>query len=140
MTQPDRAPWGPTLVSEYEREFMTDDRMRRAREDYRHAVEHGEQPPPTADELTTEAELGPNVPVARLYGTRAEHVAAVKQRALAELDGGGNTTSALASTQQDLMGHPETADHPAIMLGMQLAMSGHLDTDAKMREWIDGIR
>jgi hypothetical protein len=73
--------------------------------------------------------------------TRAEHIAWVKERALAELGpGGGGPTVALASTQSDLMGHPETANHDAIELGMMLAMSGHLSTDAQMREWIDGIR
>jgi hypothetical protein len=96
VTQPDRAPWGPTLVSEYEREFMT---------------------------------------------TRADHIAWVKERALAELGpGGGGPTVALNSLAVDLMGHPETADHDAIMLGTMEAMSGRLGTDAQMRDWIDGIR
>lgn len=70
---------------------------------------------------------------------RAEHVAWAKERALAELDYGGGPSSALASINSDLMKFPDTADHAAIMLGMQLAMSGHLETDAQMREWIDGI-
>jgi hypothetical protein len=95
VTQPDRAPWGPTLVSEYEREFMT---------------------------------------------TRADHIAWVKQRALDTLNETGDPTVALASTQSDLMSHPDTATHSAIELGMMLAMSGHLSTDAQMREWIDSIR
>lgn len=117
------------------------DHVRRALDDLGHAVAHPEHTGvPTDAELTTEAERGPDVPVARLYGTRAEHIAAVKQRALAELDGGGTVTSALASTQQDLRSYPATQDHDAIMLGMMLAMSGHLSTDAEMREWIDGIR
>lgn len=95
MTQPDPAPWGPTLVSEYEREFMT---------------------------------------------TRADHIAWVKQRAIETLNETGDPTVALASTQSDLMSHPETIRHDAIALGMMLAMAGHLSTDAQMREWIDGIR
>lgn len=71
---------------------------------------------------------------------RADHIAWVKARALAELGpGGGGPVAALASTQQDLMSQPMTADHPAIMLGMQLALSGHLGTPEQMRKWIEGI-
>jgi hypothetical protein len=71
--------------------------------------------------------------------TRADHLDWTKQRALAELDGGSDTSTVLASVSSDLMKHPELASHGAIELGMLLAMSGHLDTPDKMREWINGF-
>jgi len=71
--------------------------------------------------------------------TRAEHLDWTKQRALAELDGEGGVTGALASINSDLLKHPELANHNAIQLGMMLAMNGHLDTPQQMREWIDGF-
>jgi hypothetical protein len=72
---------------------------------------------------------------------RDEHIAWVKARALAELGpGGGGPTVALNSLAVDLMGHPETANHDAIMLGTMEAMSGRLGTPEEMRVWIDGIR
>ena len=71
--------------------------------------------------------------------TRDQHVAWTKQRALDTLEATGDTVVALASTQSDLLAHPDTASHDAIMLGQMLAMGGHLSTPAQMREWIDGI-
>lgn len=68
--------------------------------------------------------------------TRAEHVAFTKERSLELV---GDPIGALASFQSDLLSHPDTADHPAIMLGMMLAMNGHLDTPGKVREFIEGI-
>jgi hypothetical protein len=70
--------------------------------------------------------------------TRAEHLAWCKQRALEYVDA-GDPTQALASLTSDLRKHKETKGHSAIELGMMLAMSGHLDTQAKMREWIEGV-
>ena len=70
---------------------------------------------------------------------RAEHVAWCKQRALAYVDQ-GDLNNAFASLNSDLRKHPETEGHAAIELGMMLLIAGHLDTPAKMREWIDGVR
>lgn len=69
---------------------------------------------------------------------RTEHVQWAKDRAIQELEYGG-PNAALASVCSDLTKHPETQDHGAIQLGMMLAMGGHLGSNAKMREWIDGI-
>jgi hypothetical protein len=73
--------------------------------------------------------------------TRAEHVDWTRQRALAELDGTERGRSnALASVASDLGKHAATADHPAVMLGMMLAMNGHLATDQQMRDHVNGIQ
>ena len=73
------------------------------------------------------------------YGSRATHIAWVKERALAELAHTG-PAAALASVLSDVRKHPETADPPAIVLSMMLAMNGHLSTHDQMREWITGIQ
>jgi hypothetical protein len=36
--------------------------------------------------------------------------------------------------------HPETADHPALMLGGMLRIGGHLNNVDAVREWIEGFR
>lgn len=75
--------------------------------------------------------------------TQIEHIAWAKERALKELEYGEPATGparALASVQSDLSKHPETAGHSAVELGMMLAMNGHLNSPAKMREFIEGIR
>lgn len=75
--------------------------------------------------------------------TRDEHVAWAKQRALAELDadpGPMGVIHALASLGADFGNHPDTANHPAILLGTRLAMAGQLDTHQQTREWIGGVR
>ena len=69
--------------------------------------------------------------------TRAEHVAWCKQRALAYVDA-GEMNNALASMGSDLNKHPETANHPAIMLGVMLLAGGHLSTASEMRRHIEG--
>ncbi len=70
--------------------------------------------------------------------TRAEHLAWCKQRALEYVEA-GDLQGAFASMGSDLRKHPDTADHDAQMLGMMLMMNGHLDTQAKMRDWITGF-
>lgn len=70
--------------------------------------------------------------------TRSEHMDWCKARALEYVDR-GDTANAYASMFSDLRKHPETARHPAIMLGMQLMMIGDLDTPAKMRKFIEGF-
>lgn len=75
--------------------------------------------------------------------TRADHIAWVKERALAELDADPSymgVANALASVGSDLTKHADTADHPAILLGTQLAMAGHLDTHQQARDFITGIQ
>jgi len=60
-------------------------------------------------------------------------------RALEYVDA-GDLHQALASLTSDLRKHPDTRGHDAIRLGTMLAMSGHLDTAPKMRDWIEGVR
>ncbi len=70
--------------------------------------------------------------------TRDEHLAWCKQRALEYVDR-GDTTNAYASMGSDLNKHPETANHPAIQLGMTLLMTGHLSRPHEMRKFINGF-
>lgn len=71
-------------------------------------------------------------------GTRAEHIAWCKARALRYVDA-GDVNNAFASLTADLRSHPETENHPAMELGMMLLMAGHLRTPHEMREWIHGV-
>jgi hypothetical protein len=74
------------------------------------------------------------------HSTRSDHLAWAKDRALRELDGTEEgRASAMASIGQDLQGNPETKDHDGIVLMFMLAMNGHLDTDAKLREFVNGF-
>ena len=59
--------------------------------------------------------------------SRAEHLAWCKQRALEYCDM-GDVNQAYASMGSDLGKHPETANHPAIQLGMMLLMGGHFSS------------
>lgn len=73
--------------------------------------------------------------------TRDQHVAWVKQRALAELDDSqAGVVRAITSVASDLRKHEETAGHTAMHLMTALAVAGHLGTDREVREFIDGIR
>lgn len=72
--------------------------------------------------------------------TRDEHVAWCKERALAYLDKDGrDTMNALTSMFSDLGKHPETADHIAINLGLQLMMMGSLGSERDARRFIEGF-
>jgi hypothetical protein len=72
-------------------------------------------------------------------GTRAEHLAWAKQRALAYLER-GDIQNAFASIASDLGKHSETRGHAALELGMMLLVSGvDLRTPAEMRKFIEGI-
>ena len=71
-------------------------------------------------------------------GTRAEHLAWCKQRALQYVEA-GDVAQAYASMASDMGKHSETRDHPAILLGMQLMMIGDLSTPDKMRKFIEGF-
>ena len=70
--------------------------------------------------------------------TRTEHLQWAKDRAL-EYAGNGDVVNAIASLQSDLGKHPETAGHDGIMLMAMLAMNGHLDTPARVRDCIEGF-
>jgi hypothetical protein len=68
---------------------------------------------------------------------RAEHLQWAKNRALTEVKR-GYLQEAFASFISDLGKHTETQGHIAIMLGMQLNMSGNLSTPRQMKDWING--
>lgn len=68
--------------------------------------------------------------------TRAEHLRWAKDRALAELP---DLASAFGSMLSDLGKHPELLHHPGKELGVMLNVGGHLNTVAKMKEWIEGF-
>ena len=70
--------------------------------------------------------------------TRVEHLQWCKERALPYVEE-GNLESAFISMCSDLSKHPETKDHPAIMLGTGLKMNGNLNTPEQMREFIKGF-
>lgn len=70
--------------------------------------------------------------------TRAEHMQWCKDRAL-EYVGQGDVSQAFASMVSDLRKHDETADHPAIELGMQMMMGGMLSSPADMKHFIEGF-
>ena len=70
--------------------------------------------------------------------TREEHITWCKERALEYIDI-GDSQQAFASIMSDLNKHPETANHPGIMLGANLLISGNLSNLDKMREFIVGF-
>lgn len=70
--------------------------------------------------------------------TRTEHMEWCKKRALEYVDR-GDLTNAFASMSSDLTKHPETEKHAGIELGMGLMMIGDLDTQEKMRKFIEGF-
>lgn len=71
------------------------------------------------------------------YGTREEHLAWAKERALEYVDA-GDVQNAFASFGSDLRKHPDTSGHSALALGMMLLVNGHLDSPAEMRRFIEG--
>ena len=70
--------------------------------------------------------------------TRDEHVAWCKKRALEYVDM-GELTNAMASMGSDLGKHPETRGHSGITMGIMLAAGGMLNTQDKMRKFIEGF-
>jgi len=70
--------------------------------------------------------------------TRNEHVTWCKERALALVDD-GDLEQAFTSMFSDLGKHPETQGHTGMQLGSRLLVGGHLNTEAKMREFIKGF-
>ena len=69
---------------------------------------------------------------------RQEHLEWCKKRALEYVDQ-NDLQQAYASMASDLNKHPETEGHSAITLGMDLMMGGQLNTQDKMREFINGF-
>jgi len=70
--------------------------------------------------------------------TAKEHLAWAKARAIEYLDN-DDVQSAWGSFLSDMRKHRETADHPALMLGMGLMINGDLNTVAAMRDFIEGF-
>lgn len=70
--------------------------------------------------------------------TRQEHLDWCKQRALEYVEA-GDVNQAFASMGSDLGKHDETKNHAAIELGMMLLMGGHLNSQEKMRKFIQGF-
>lgn len=71
--------------------------------------------------------------------TREQHLEWAKKRALEYVEA-GELNGAVASMNSDLAKHPDLISHTAIGLGLMLQMNGHLDTRAKVREWIEGFK
>ncbi len=72
-------------------------------------------------------------------GTRAEHLAWCKTRALQYVDA-GDLQQAFASIGSDIEKHDETRGHTGVRLGFVELMDGGLETPEKMRAWIEGLQ
>lgn len=70
--------------------------------------------------------------------TREEHLAWCKKRALEYCDR-GEFSQALASMGSDLNSHDQTRDHAGLSIGLLLMMAGDLNTEPKMRRFIEGF-
>ena len=73
--------------------------------------------------------------------TREEYLAYAKERALPYVDT-DQPHMALTSLASDFGKHPELADSVEIvmLLGVPLALNGHLDSRAKLREFINDFQ
>lgn len=69
---------------------------------------------------------------------RQEHLEWCKKRALEYVDN-NDLTNAYGSMALDLNKHPETEMHPGIVTGLGLLQFGQLDTQEKMRKFIEGF-
>jgi len=78
------------------------------------------------------------MPVAPMTDTREGHLAWCKTRALEFVDV-GDLQGALDSITSDLNKHPLTAKHHRLVLGHRLNNEGRLNTQEKMREFIEGF-
>lgn len=73
-------------------------------------------------------------------GTRAEHMAWAKERALAYLNlPEPDPRGAICSLLSDLEKHAETRQHFGRELGALLLIGGHLNTVQQAREFIEGF-
>ncbi len=73
-----------------------------------------------------------------MNGTRTDHLAWCKARALEYVDT-GDLPQALASMYSDLGKHPDTQDHQGIELGHKLQEFGFLTTELQVRDYIQGF-
>jgi hypothetical protein len=71
-------------------------------------------------------------------GTRTDHLAWVKARALEYVEL-GELVAAVTSLTMDLTKHSATARHPGILNGTALLADGHLATDDEVRQFIESI-
>lgn len=69
---------------------------------------------------------------------REEHLRWCKTHALQYLDA-GDWSKAWASMASDLSNHPETANHPDLLLGTMKIMDGGLSNVSEMKRFIDGF-
>lgn len=70
--------------------------------------------------------------------TREEHLQWAKDRAIEYLDT-GDTKNALGSMFSDLRKHPDLEGHAAIALGVQMMMTGRLETADQVRNFVLGF-
>jgi len=70
--------------------------------------------------------------------TRAEHLEWCKKRALEYVDA-GDINQAYASMGSDLRKHEETANHPALEVGIMMLVTGRIKTPGEMRKFINGF-
>lgn len=70
--------------------------------------------------------------------TREEHLAWCKTRALEYCDV-GDTRQAFNSMMSDMHKHPETENHAALPIGVQMMFSGLLNNPNEMRRFITGF-
>jgi len=69
---------------------------------------------------------------------RAEHLAWCKKRALEYADR-GDMVSTVASMGSDMSKHAGTKNHSGLQLMSMLAASGHLDSPAELRKFVEGF-
>lgn len=73
-----------------------------------------------------------------IFMNRSEHLKWCKDRAI-QLLNEGDIIGAYTSFLSDMKNHEETEDHIALDLGMMLMISGNLNTDREMRDFIEGF-
>lgn len=72
------------------------------------------------------------------YRSRADHLEWCKTRARVYIES-GDYNQAFSSMVSDLGKHPETADHIAISMGMQMLVAGLMSTQAEITRWVEGF-
>lgn len=70
--------------------------------------------------------------------TREEHLQWCKDRANEYIDT-GDTKQALASFLSDMSKHPETENHKALELMMEMIVAGALDDPTELRIFIEDV-
>ena len=72
------------------------------------------------------------------YEPRKNHILWCKNRAL-ECIKEGDIANAYLSFISDMSKHPETRNHIALELGTQMFLAGMLNSEMKMKNWIEGF-